>query len=92
MKYTKKYISILCNIQMDLMLNIIQEGSKKYLQKIENIEHLCETKYGCSGSPLINYNNNKVLGFHKGKEEKEDWNVGTYIKGPLEKFYEKNKN
>ena len=57
-----------------------------------HIEHLCETKYGCSGSPLINYNNNKVLGFHKGKEEKEDWNVGTYIKGPLEKFYEKNKN
>ena len=56
-----------------------------------HIEHLCQTNNGSSGSPLINSENNKVMGFHKGKEENDEWNVGTYLKGPIEKFYEKNK-
>ena len=30
-----------------------------------NIIHLCDTKPGSSGSPLINSTNYKVIGFHK---------------------------
>ena len=52
-----------------------------------NIEHLCSTKPGASGCPIINLNNNRVMGIHKGAKIK-NWNVGTFIKDPIIKFYE----
>ena len=52
-----------------------------------NIEHLCSTKPGASGCPIINLNNNRVMGIHKGADIK-NWNVGTFIKDPIIKFYE----
>jgi len=52
-----------------------------------NIEHLCSTKPGASGCPIINLNNNRVIGIHKGADIK-NWNVGTFIKDPIIKFYE----
>ena len=55
-----------------------------------NIEHLCSTKPGASGCPIINLNNNRVMGIHKGADIK-NWNLGTFIKEPIEKFYEENK-
>ena len=56
-----------------------------------NIEHSCQSNNGSSGSPLINSCNYKVMGIHKGRKEEEDWNVGTFIKTPIEKFFEANK-
>ena len=52
-----------------------------------NIKHLCSTKPGASGCPIINLNNNRVLGIHKGADIK-NWNVITIIKEPIRKFYE----
>ena len=56
-----------------------------------NIEHLCSTEPGASGCPIINLNNNRVMGIHKGADNNKNWNLGTFIKEPIEKFYEENK-
>ena len=50
------------------------------------IRHLCRTNPGSSGCPIINLNNNKVIGIHKGAPVKNNWNLGTFIKEPLEEF------
>ena len=65
--------------------------------KIKNIsldnytlQHFCESDIGSSGSPIINLNNFKVLGIHKGSKEGANFNLGTFLKGPIEIFLEKN--
>ena len=40
---------------------------------------------------IINLNNNRIVGIHKGADIK-NWNLGTLIKEPIENFYEENKN
>ena len=50
------------------------------------IRHLCRSNPGSSGCPIINLNNNRVIGIHKGASEKKNWNLGTFIKKPLEVF------
>ena len=53
------------------------------------IEHMCETSFGSSGSPIINYKNNKVIGVHKGACK--NYNLGTLLRLPIEKFYKEKK-
>ena len=48
--------------------------------------HICETKVGSSGSPILNYKSYKVLGIHKGAHPKFDYNLGVFIKGSIEAF------
>ena len=70
------------------------------IQKIDeddnyNIYHRCSTSPGSSCCPIINLNNNRVIGVHKASDKKEDYNLGTIIKPPIKQFYEeykKNKN
>ncbi len=52
------------------------------------IRHTCSTAGGSSGCPIINLNNLKVIGVHKGSLDNQNFNVGTFIKGPIEKFNE----
>ena len=52
------------------------------------IEHLCQSEKGSSGGPLINLFNHKVMGIHIGAREGKNWNLGTFIKQPLEEFYQ----
>ena len=62
------------------------------------IQHLCDSSGGSSGGPLINANNYRVIGVHKGGAIKgRNYNLGTLIKEPIEnlteeKNEEKNKN
>ena len=52
-----------------------------------NIEHLCNTEPGSSGSPIINLKNYKVIGVHKGsKNNNQNWNLGTFIIKPIDEF------
>ena len=53
------------------------------------IVHKCSTETGSSGCPIIYIVNNKVIGFHKGAYSKGDFNLGTILKGPIEKFKDK---
>ena len=55
------------------------------------IEHFCESQEGSSGGPIINLANFKVIGVHKGSKDNKNFNVGTFLKGPIEKFYKKYK-
>ena len=55
------------------------------------IGHFCESEEGSSGAPIINLANFKVIGVHKGSKDNKNFNVGTFLKGPIEKFYKKYK-
>ena len=48
--------------------------------------HKCSTEPGSSGCPIINIDNNKVIGIHKGAYSKGDFNLGTILREPIEKF------
>ena len=52
-----------------------------------NIQHLCPTYEGMSGSPIINLNNYKIIGIHNGADKKRAWNLGTFLKEPFKLFY-----
>ena len=63
------------------------------LAKINNydIKHLCNTESGSSGAPIINLTTNKILGIHKGyiSNKKDNYNIGTFLKFPLNEIYNK---
>ena len=50
-----------------------------------NIMHRCNTDNGSSGSPIINLDNNKVIGMHS-KGSNYNYNIGIYLKYPLKNF------
>ena len=53
-----------------------------------NFIHKCNTKGGSSGSPILNINNNKIIGIHKGSISQ--YNVGTFLNYPIKEFIELN--
>ena len=57
---------------------------KKY-----NFNHKCSTKGGSSGSPILNMNNNKIIGIHK-EGHKNNYNRGTFLNYPIKLFIEQN--
>ena len=59
-----------------------------------NIIHKCSTNRGSSGSPILNINNNKVIGIHK-KAKENKYNKGTFLNFPIKEFIQQcyiNKN
>ena len=46
---------------------IIKDSDEK---KKFNFQHYCCTNYGSSGSPILNINNNKIIGIHTKRAEK----------------------
>jgi len=44
---------------------------------------------GSSGSPIINLPNFKVIGIHLGGHPNNNYNIGIFLKEPIEKLYEK---
>jgi surface protein len=51
------------------------------------IGHYCTTNKGSSGAPIINLENNKVIGIHKASSEKFNFNLGTFLKNPINEFF-----
>ena len=53
-----------------------------------DIKHLCHTEPGSSGGPILSRMTNKVIGIHKGSigKGKCDYNIGTFLKYPLNVF------
>ena len=70
----------------------ISPGVIKNITEEENcktIHHLDDTSGGSSGGPIINKINFQVIGIHKGAaEEGKNYNLGTLLKEPIEKFIE----
>ena len=50
-----------------------------------DIKHVCNTESGSSGGPILSLESNKIIGIHKGfiKKENNNFNIGTFIKFPL---------
>ena len=70
---------------------IIKDSDK---EKKFNFQHYCCTNYGSSGSPILNINNNKIIGIHTKRAEKNNYNYGTFLIYALNQFIEayKSKN
>ena len=59
-----------------------------------DIKHKCHTEPGSSGGPILSKITNKVIGIHKGsktKYGKSDYNLGTFLKYPLNKLKNQSK-
>ena len=52
----------------------------------ESIFHKCSTDYGSSGSPILNLDNNQVIGIHCGSDKNSSFNFGTSFKFLIQKF------
>ena len=50
------------------------------------IKHKCSTERGSSGSPILNLKTNKVIGMHKEGSTVFNFNIGTFLKYPLNDF------
>ena len=80
-------------IQYILQYPDAKEAAVSYgigIEKISEyeIKHLCNTKNGSSGGPIINSITDKVIGLHRGYIHKK-YNIGTFLKFPLNEL---NKN
>ena len=60
---------------------------KKIMVDHQFFEHTCNTEHGSSGGPILICETNKVVGIHKGAKIK--YNLGIFIKKPIEEFYKK---
>ena len=56
-----------------------------------NFRHKCSTRNGSSGSPILNINNNKIIGIHK-RSKISKYNIGTFLNYPIKDFINKNIN
>ena len=68
---------------------IIYDPNYKY-----DIQHKCHILPSSSGGPILNLLTNKVIGIHKGNIQKNSeikYNIGTYLKDPLEEIKNKKK-
>ena len=41
--------------------------------------HLCSTKEGSSGSPIMNLSNGKIIGIHQGANINHNFNEGIFL-------------
>ena len=56
-----------------------------------NFKHYCCTKYGSSGSPVLNLSNNKIIGIHKKTIVDKQFNIGVFLSNPINEFKNKYK-
>lgn len=63
---------------------IIEKKEKK--ENEYEFKHLCSTKTGSSGAPILNLKTNKVIGIHCGQYRFEDFNSGIFLIEPIKEF------
>ena len=70
----------------DISYGIIQFIDKSF------ICHLCSTSNGSGGAPIMNLKNLKIIGIHKGYYKDKNFNIGIFLKDPINDFINKNKD
>ena len=69
-------------------------GIEKIDENKYDVKHLCNTEEGSSGGPILSAMTNKIIGIHKGTRKNKDkkvlYNLGTFLKFPLDEL--KNRN
>ena len=95
MDVDKRYLNNSIDIIYDKSIYIIQyplgeKAAVSYgvIDKFNeyNIEFYCNTEQGSSGSPIINIQNNEIIGIHKEGLKKRRINRGTLLKYPINDF------
>ena len=51
-----------------------------------HICHFCSSNPGCGGGPILDLNNNHVIAIHQGTMAQKIFNIGIFLKKPLEEF------
>ena len=51
-----------------------------------HIYHLCSTTSGCAGGPIIDLNDYHAIAVHQGAIKNQKFNIGIFLKKPLEEF------
>ena len=54
-----------------------------------NFKHFCCTEFGSSGAPLLNLENNKIIGIHKEAGKNKQYNIGAFLYEPLKEVINK---
>ena len=64
------------------------------LEKVNDyyIKHELHTEHGSSGGPILSQNTNWVIGIHKGANQQKGYNIGTFLKFPLNELKNQNKS
>ena len=65
-----------------LSFGIIQKVNSNNVE----IEHLCPSRSGSSGAPIINYKTFKVVAIHTGRHKTKNINYGKILREPLKEF------
>ena len=60
-----------------------------FLDKKYEFKHFCTTDRGSSGSPILDIQENKIIGVHKAAKGNA-YNLGTFINCPVKEFIEEN--
>ena len=86
--YMMQYARGKLSVSYGIIKSIYQD--KKY-----DFMHKCSGRFGSSGSPILNINNNKIIGIHK-EGYKYKFNIGTFLNYPfkdfIQQFYKNNRN
>ena len=73
----------------------VSYGIIKGLERDQNyyeFNHVCSTNFGSSGGPILDLSNNTIIGVHKAANNKEPYNIGLFLKYPLNEFINKYKS
>ena len=64
------------------------------LEKVNDyyIKHELHTEHGSSGGPILSQNTDWVIGIHKGANQQKGYNIGTFLKFPLNELKNQNKS
>ena len=87
--YIIQYPSYQENQQLSVSYGIIKnrfDDEEEY-----NFRHYCSTEYGSSGSPILNIYNNKIIGIHKQRHEKKNYNIGSFLYYSIKEYINKYK-
>ena len=68
----------------------VSYGILKEIQTYQ-FSHLCSSKCGSSGSPILSLDEKKVIGIHIGNHKVDNYNIGTFLNYPIQQFIQKNK-
>ena len=63
-----------------------------YANEKYNFKHRCSTRKGSSGSPILNANNNKIIGIHKKSLDDNNNNLGSFLNYAIKDFIQINYN
>ena len=73
--------------------NSVSYGSIRDINENEgNLRHSCSTIEGSGGAPILNLRNLKIVGIHKGSSMNYNYNIGTFLKYPINEFINKYKD